>query len=564
MAIKEVAPAATGGGNGNPGSPWTIRQAGQNQQPGDIIEYLGGTYPNTAAQCLDTDFTPVNSGTQAQPIIHRLKAGQAAARLSRRWIIDGVHDLRIENIDRRSDANSSAWYVSNAGCQRIYFLGGDWTNPFQAGGAAVLMRNSTDITFDGQIVRDWFTGDMMSFFFCEKMKFVNMDASQVRARHSIISLENCQRWVARNNYYRNNLARAMLCLWANGGPTQKGLVDHCAFIDCDWNNTDPNPTGDNGDGHDIRFSLERAILRDSLFVGHNKATGSENEGSNASVHFNLFNVALRARNNRYYNLTVFNSRRSGIAGTRNVNSVGWDATQNRYYNCVVKGWGPGGTDFGFRVVNPDLVDWRTWKIENMMIWKAGTPVGIDLRTEAGTPFRVDQIDGLFPTQWKNTLASQPIFVNESFWVDDDGVPHAYTIADLEAFFTAYRLSPSSPGYSDGRHLARTTQGTAGTTITVDDALPFYDGWGIQGEVGDEILVGSQEAVVVSVVDDTHLLLDRSLNVIGGTNVYLKRMGNQPARGIIVPKVTGGNGGTPVPGGTKSKRRFYFIPSSQRI
>jgi hypothetical protein len=63
----------------------------------------------------------------------------------------------------------------------------------------------------------------------------------------------------------------------------------------------------------------------------------------------------------------------------------------------------------------------------------------------------------------------------------------------------FELTPTSPAIAAGTHLAHTTAaGTATTTIPVDDAYPFTDGYGIV--TGDAILVGNNAPVSVTGVN----------------------------------------------------------------
>ena len=73
------------------------------------------------------------------------------------------------------------------------------------------------------------------------------------------------------------------------------------------------------------------------------------------------------------------------------------------------------------------------------------------------------------------------------------------------------LRPDSPAVDRGAPLTRTRAAGSGTVLPVLDARWFYDGFGIPGEVGDEIVVGAAAARVRRVdLEANTLELDRPL------------------------------------------------------
>jgi hypothetical protein len=86
----------------------------------------------------------------------------------------------------------------------------------------------------------------------------------------------------------------------------------------------------------------------------------------------------------------------------------------------------------------------------------------------------------------------------------------------------------------GTFLAHATCSGSGTTLQVDDARYFYDGYGLEGVTGDLIqLEGqTQTATVVGINYDTHTLtLDRSLFWSAGQGVSLAFQGTAPDIGV---------------------------------
>ncbi|QYZ65874.1 MAG: hypothetical protein HPY30_07675 [Gammaproteobacteria bacterium (ex Lamellibrachia satsuma)] len=120
-----------------------------------------------------------------------------------------------------------------------------------------------------------------------------------------------------------------------------------------------------------------------------------------------------------------------------------------------------------------------------------------------------------PNFYVNNIEQDPQFVNE---VNRD-----------------FTLESTSPMIDAGRFLTATVGSGSGTTLVVDDAGYFYDGFGIAGETGDEIqLQGSNEtARIVEINYANHTItLDRALSWNAGQGVALKYNGTAPDMGGI--------------------------------
>jgi hypothetical protein len=94
----------------------------------------------------------------------------------------------------------------------------------------------------------------------------------------------------------------------------------------------------------------------------------------------------------------------------------------------------------------------------------------------------------------------------------------------------YRLQPGSAARDAGAFLTVTTAAGVGDVLPVEDARPFYDGFGIPGEVGDLVFIGSakQPARVVQTDDDGKTLkLDRKVTFGKGDPVTLPYVGKAP-------------------------------------
>ena len=188
--------------------------------------------------------------------------------------------------------------------------------------------------------------------------------------------------------------------------------------------------------------------------------------------------SLYNNRNRVYNNTFYNNRCYGIVGNSG------DST--RYYDN---------------------------RARNNILYKNTSCSGAATQTSVSAPSLVILSDNAI-------LTTSPGFVDEA-------------ARNLQ-------LASSSPMIDAAAFLTTATAAGAGTQITVADASYFFDGYGIPGELGDEIQLQGQTTVArVLAVDlaTNRLTLDRSLSWAAGTGVALKYAGAKPDLGAY--EFTGG-------------------------
>ncbi len=118
-----------------------------------------------------------------------------------------------------------------------------------------------------------------------------------------------------------------------------------------------------------------------------------------------------------------------------------------------------------------------------------------------------------PKQFADNIDADPLFVDAE--ADD------------------YRLRPNSPCLDAGRPLARVKTAGRGRDLPVDDARCFYDGFGIEGEQGDLVMIGPQKRlarVVQADIESNVLTLDREIAFQAGDGVSLPYTGKAPDLG----------------------------------
>jgi parallel beta-helix repeat protein len=95
------------------------------------------------------------------------------------------------------------------------------------------------------------------------------------------------------------------------------------------------------------------------------------------------------------------------------------------------------------------------------------------------------------------------------------------------------LASGSPMIDKGAFLTTTTAAGSGTSLPVADMGYFYGGYGIPGELGDQIRLQGQTTVARVIGGDSArklLFLDRSLTWAAGTGVALRYNGARPDLG----------------------------------
>jgi len=97
----------------------------------------------------------------------------------------------------------------------------------------------------------------------------------------------------------------------------------------------------------------------------------------------------------------------------------------------------------------------------------------------------------------------------------------------------YHLQAQSVGVDAGKPLATVRERGSGHVMSVDDARPFFDGFGIPGERGDLVFVGPEKKQAIITKADIAanvLTLDRELSWDAGDGVSLPFAGEAPDLG----------------------------------
>ncbi|MBA1443488.1 MAG: right-handed parallel beta-helix repeat-containing protein [Gammaproteobacteria bacterium] len=325
----------------------------------------------------------------------------------------------------------------------------------------------------------------------------------VRASHTLWVIKCGNFNVIRNNYFYNEIQKiGEIYDCDNVGfdheftlhdATKHNLVEGNTFARTDYYYS---TSGGNG----IQYAGQNGIIRQNVFYANNSGLGMQNYSQEAR-----FNTHNRVYNNVFHKnlcggITTMDSSVGGFEDNLFANNI-----LNRNTDCE-------RPDAPYQHVYRNDMSGYQFDSNNFFSGNPGDNVighwgssGISLADAQNTK----------PAFYVNNLEQDPQFVDE---VNRD-----------------FTLEPTSPMIDAGRFLTTAAGSGSGTTLVVDDAGYFYDGFGIDGEAGDEIqLQGSNEtAIIVGINYVSHTItLDRALSWNAGQGVALKYNGSAPDMGAF--------------------------------
>jgi hypothetical protein len=476
---------APNGNDNNPGTedaPWaSLEKASKGANPGDTVIFLPGEYKGS--------LMPKNSGTQDAPITFR-----TAERRSVKLVGDGtsayiinlsnVSHIKIEGFHIQPGSEWNRWLlVSKASYISIV----DCLMEDARGGMPFWVTESQQVQLRDNVIRAY-SGSTHNMARFSNNKYILLEGNAIsRAGHSPL-----QFYPVRSNQY----------------VVVRGNVIHAGW------------------GRAFEFFGDR----DVLFEG-NIVTNSFNGGRSGSAGINFyldvgifrFNRVFRnwggvlysgswlddlyLRSVRFYN-NVFDHN-FGPALT--VTTDGQKLYDLGYINNIFYRNDPHGGHRQLTLNNssPDYLFFSN-NIVTSMAQTQEQKRSIWQRI-------LDGIEGLLMglgERKRDDLKIEPGFV------DLDNYDHG--------------LSPESQARNAGRHLTVVVGSGNSNVLPVKDALYFYDGFGIVGEVGDLIAVGSGDntARILSVDrDKNQLVLDRTVTWKDGDPVGLPWGGEAPDLGV---------------------------------
>ncbi len=275
--------------------------------------------------------------------------------------------------------------------------------------------------------------------------------------------------------------------------TRHNLVEGNVF---DTSGTWYSSSGGNG----IQYAGQEGIVRHNVFVRTNVGLGMTQYGAEA-----LYNYDNRVYHNVFhdnYCAGIYTSGNTGegrMEGNVYKNNALWD---NR-------GWNPDDQCDGADA--SQLLYRQSFDGHRFVANGIGSSAGNALvREEFGGAGTVEDFAG----DLSGTVVGDPRFTN---------------VASGD-----YTLGPDSPLIDRGDFLTTTAGAGSGTVMEVNDALYFYDGFGILGEMGDRIQLEGDTATARVVEVDyaaNTITLDTSLNWTAGQGVAHAFAGSAPDIGV---------------------------------
>lgn len=317
-----------------------------------------------------------------------------------------------------------------------------------------------------------------------------------------------------------------------------GLIERCLAID---NNGDAPFGGyyDDADGINLQNSRHVRVTRcetshngeDGIDVGiwegfegdsedvfvsdsvahHHPGKGLCVSGSN--------DPGFKARNVRFIRCVSYGNDLENRLGKEGLGFQGYEnASQIRLIHCTIAD--------NFRNVKFSSGSGDLLLINNSINFPNPRKYNLDI-TQARPPVRVSH------TNWYNSAPKQG--------AGKEAINRDPRFTDRSA--GDYSLSVDSPNVDAGGFLTRITEAGTGTTVLVEDAGFFSDGWGwIEG---DTIQIAGERARIIRIKDKDRIEVDRVLTWSAGDGVAFPFVGKRPDIGAC--EVAGHEAGRLMPG-----------------
>ena len=491
----------------NPGTrekPWnTIAKANETLQPGDTVTFLDGRYPGV--------IEPTKSGREGAPIVYQSEnhlgaiiTGGASSdgqnvcvRLNQREhiVVEGFYLLpdrggwmRLDSTRhcaiRRCKMENATHIYSPINCTDSHY------NRYED----LQCWRSNNIGNYGHV-----SGDMWNNFNCSHNLFLRVHIS--RAGHRPFGI-----WF--DSPY--NVVRQCIfdCRWGRNFEffsAPRLLVEECVIT----NGLDGSGSAD---GRAKLFIIDSIFRRNVIYRNY---YGPMVINSYKYQDMNAFGM-MRSRlyHNTWYRNHEYGYEMRDLGREPDPHMV----TGNIFQNNIFANNDPGGDGMAL-LLDSNIADDNLFRFNDLYGDKPGCKTvrydsanpGVD--GWRGLTMTAEEANEKKPDQFAGNIDADPLF------------------ADTEA--DDYRLQSESPCINTGQPLATTGEAGSGRQMPVDDARWFYDGFGIPGEVGDLVFIGSdkkQARVVQADIEKNILTLDRDLSWKKGADITMPHRGVAPDLG----------------------------------
>lgn len=481
-------------GSGNQEAYKSLSSAASSAIAGDTVAIRVGTYNEQLA--------PQNSGSASSPITFKNHNGEkviiSGTSLSPAIVITDRNYLVLEGLEI---ANVNRWmYAVNS--HHNIIRNNVFSGAHDSGGSSKTGLFFQEATFNKVIdnIIDGSTQDNISLIKSDNNLISGNTLTN--ADHALWTIKCGNKNVLRDNYFHNSAQKIGEVYDCDDvgfnheyfihDATKYNVIEKNVFAKT---STYYSPSGGNG----IQYAGQNGIIRFNVFFDNNVGIGMQNYSPEA-----LYN-----KHNRIYHNTFVNNHCGGISTSNPSSSHYIDnifVNNLLYKNVECSGTDPyqfmyrSGLE-GFKLINNNL--------------SSGTIPDNVIGAWGGSGDSLSWYEVNYPGFFVDNLERDPGFKSES--TND------------------FSLRPDSAMIDAGSFLTTTTNTGSGTVITVDNAGYFYDGFGINEELGDLIqLESSSETLrIISVnYSNNQITVDKNTSWDSGQGITFKYQGNKPDIGAF--------------------------------
>jgi hypothetical protein len=431
-ARYHLAPGGDDAGPGTEAQPWaTLERASEAVGPGDTVVLAPGEYPG--------QLRPQRGGEPGAPIVFKAEPRRGAVLIGDRdgdgayaVVLSEVSDIHLEGLVIRTEDPRGRW-VRTDQSERIVLE--DMLMEDTDHGLALHVTESSDLRLSGCDVRLARRGSMARIE--DSRRVVIEGSSFSRGGHDVLLIwpdRTNSEFVLRGNVLHPNTGRSMLI----------DAVDRVLFEDNIIVRSD-----DGGRSGSSRFAFDTS---NSIFR-HNRVYA--NWGSQMII-AGRYRDTLDFRNIRFY-ANVFDDN-TAVA-------TDLDGASETMENCIFANNVFSRND---RFGDDRQVGVRNGGADDVTF--TSNIIAGNVQYE-GELFTLEQAEALPEGVFRDNILAEPGYRE----------PDAYD----------HRPAPGSPMIDAGRTFTHALGAGEGAELRVADSLWFYDGFGIEGERGDEIVVGPE-------------------------------------------------------------------------
>ena len=480
--------------------------------PGDMVSIRGGTYNEALSPASGV------SGTASQYITYKNYNGEFVIITgnltpgiditNRSYIV--IDGLKVQTVVR--------WlYALNAHYNII--RNNTFTNATDAGGSSKTGLCFQLATYN-KIINNYIEGSTM-----DNLSFISADRNLVegniikKAAHNIWVIHAGDFNVMRNNYFHNEDQKigSILDSEAMGFDpkiTSFNSTTHNLIEKNDFGFTPGRP--DRSPWYGIQFCAQQTIIRYNRFY----------DCAGGALGFSLYdNEARYNTDNRIYNNVFYHADHASL--DISTGATGYFLSGNIFKNNIATGSKFVTHDTRWPWYNAELhgknIEIITGRLDGFFflnnVFYGGASSNPNFLITYGDRDTSSAPTVQHPLAWYET--NYPLLFSKNKEVN----PLFVNAAGHD-----FNLSSTSTLINTGEFMAKTAGSGNGTSMAVDDARYFYDGYGIPGEVGDLIqLEGQTQTAVITGINYTTntLTINQPLSWTSGLGVHLAYAGSAP-------------------------------------